>query len=108
MKTKKNYRFFWLVLCFAFIAYITVYISNKYGYYDYKKTEQVILTEEKIKQFENDIKSGKDVLLENYIVDKKNYQTKISNSFLKVSNFFTGIIKTSVEKVFNYIASQVN
>ena len=50
-KTKIQTKIFRLLLGISFTIYITTYISNKYGYYEYKKHEQATLTQEQIKKF---------------------------------------------------------
>ena len=79
-KTKIQTKIFRLLLGISFTIYITTYISNKYGYYEYKKHEQATLTQEQIKKFEQDVKAGKEI-----------------------SNGISDVVKVSVEKFFNSI-----
>lgn len=103
-KTKIQTKMFRLLLGISFTIYITTYISNKYGYYEYKKHEQATLTQEQIKKFEQDVKAGKDISLEDYLLNTdKNYQTKLSGVGLKISNGISDVVKVSVEKFFNSI-----
>ena len=85
-----------------------MFVSNKYGYYEYKKQEQVTLTAEQIKQFEEDVKNGKNIDLENYLEKtNKNYQTKFSQLGLNVSNSIANTIENGVNKLFGYISKFV-
>ena len=98
----KIFRFTFIVLLAIFL---TMFVSNKYGYYEYKKREQVTLTQEQIKQFEEDVKNGKNVDLENYLSKtNKNYQTKFSQLGLNISNSIAGTIENGVNKFFGYIS----
>ena len=53
------------------------------------------MTEEKIKQFEEDVKNGKEIKVENYVVNiKKDYSNKISNFGKKVNAIKANIVPT--------------
>lgn len=91
-----------------FAIFLTMFVSNKYGYYEYKKQEQVTLTAEQIKQFEEDVKNGKKIDLENYLEKtNKNYQTKFSQLGLNISNSIADTIEKGVNKFFGYISKFV-
>ena len=101
----KIFRFTFVIL---FAVFLTMFISNKYGYYEYKKREQVTLTQEQIKQFEEDVKNGKNVDLENYLEKtNKNYQTKFSQLGLNLSNTIADTVSKGVNKFFGYISKFV-
>lgn len=106
MKDKKKLRtkLFRMTFVILFAIFITLFISNKYGYFEYKKQEQVSLTQEQIKQFEQDVKEGKNISLEDYKDNtNKNYQTKFSQAGLHVSNTLADFIKKGVEGFFGTI-----
>jgi len=105
---KLRTKVFRITFIILFAVYLTVYISNKYGYYEYKKHEQVTLTNEQIKKFEQDVKDGKEIDIENYVSSvNKNYQTKLSQMGLNLSNGLSSIIKKGVDGFFKYIESLV-
>lgn len=107
MKDKKNKlcnNIFKITLIVMFAIFLTMFVSNKYGYYEYKKSRQVTLTQEQIKKFEEDVKNGKNVELENYLQDTtKNYQTSLSQLGLNVSNSLAGVVKKGIDGFFGYI-----
>ena len=107
-KVKLRTKIFRISFIILFAVYLTDYVSNKYGYYEYQKHEQVTLTEEQIKKFEQDVKDGKEIDIENYVTDvNKNYQTKLSQTGLNISNGLANIVKTGVDGFFKYIDSVV-
>ena len=56
------------------------------GYNEYTKNRENMLTEEQIKEYEEDIEAGKDVTIKNYLnKDKVNYDNKVSNLGLDLS-----------------------
>ena len=103
---KKIFNTFIFIL---FIGFLVLYYAQAGGYYDdinYKKT---YLTEERIKQFEKDVKTGKEIKVENYIVNiKKDYSNKISNFGLNTSKFLAKSFKWSINKLFSGIDKMVN
>lgn len=103
-KLKLRTKVFRVCLTVLFVTYITLYISNKYGYYEYKKHEQVTLTEEQISKFEQDIKEGKNVEIEAYLSNTNpNYQTKFSKIGLNISEYSSKLIRESVQGIFKRI-----
>lgn len=107
-KVKLRTKIFRISFIILFAVYLTVYVSNKYGYYEYQKHEQVTLTNEQIKKFEQDVKDGKQIDIENYVGEvNKNYQTKLSQAGLNVSNTLSKIVKTGVDGFFKYVDSVV-
>ncbi len=102
---KLRTKIFRITFIILFAIFLTMFISNKYGYYEYKKTEQVTLTQEQIKQFEEDVKNGVNIDLENYLEKtNKNYQTKFSQIGLNISNSVADIVKNGVDGMFKYIS----
>ena len=107
-KIKLRTTVFRITLSLLFAVFLTLFMSNKYGYYEYKKHEQVALTEEQIKRFEEDIKQGKNVDLQDYVSNtNKNYQTKLSQAGLNLSNGLSGIVQKGVEGFFSSIEKLV-
>lgn len=107
-KIKLRTKVFRISVSLLFAVFLTVFMSNKYGYYEYKKHEQVALTEEQIKRFEEDIKQGKNVDLEDYVSNtNKNYQTKFSQAGLNLSNGISNIVQKGVESFFSSIEKLV-
>ena len=75
MKKKKN-RLFKIIFWLFFLSFMLIYFSELTGYYEYKNYQKSIMTNEQIKQFEQDIKDGKEVNLDNYVVEKVNYKRR--------------------------------
>ena len=104
-KVKLRTKIFRISFIILFVMFLTVFISNKYGYYEYQKHEQVTLTQEQIKQFEQDVKDGINIDLENYLDNtNKDYQTKISQFGLNISNSIADTVKNGVDGFFKYVS----
>jgi ABC-type dipeptide/oligopeptide/nickel transport system permease component len=97
----KIFRFTLTSLLFAFLA---IYFSQKTGYVEYASRKQSQLTEKQIKQFEKDVAEGKEIDLKQYINQNyDNYQNKLSNINLKVSEITEKSISTIIQKSFKII-----
>lgn len=106
---EKKYKVFKWVFLFFLVIFLTLYFSQLTGYYEFKNYEKMSMTQEQIKQFEQDIKDGKEVDIKNYVVNtSKDYQNTFSKVGLDLSTGISGIVESSVVKIFGTIAGLVN
>ena len=112
MKTKENkkiiYKIFRKMFLAIFIAFTVLYFSQATGYYEYQLHEKVVLNQEKIKQFEQDIKDGKNINVDDYVTEEvANYGNNVSKLGLNISKGIGDTIKESMNSVFKYIGKMV-
>lgn len=101
IKPKKIFNTIVFVL---FTIYLAFYIASISGYYEYQKSEENKMTEEKMKEFEEDIKNGKKVDIKDYLVsDEKNYDNKVTEIGNALSNFINDGITNSLEQTFKIV-----
>ena len=81
-----------LVIMFLSV-YFSRYNSNYYA-------NQNVLTEEAIVKFEQDIKEGKDITVSSYLKEEKNYDNKLSEIGLKISNGIETGFKKGLKFIF--------
>ncbi len=104
----KKYKVFKWVFLFFFVIFLTLYFSGISGYYEYQNYQKMVLTQEQIEKFEQDVKNGKEVDVKNYMVKSvTNYHNSFSNLGLKLSTGISSIIEKSVIKVFGAISGFV-
>ncbi len=102
MKKKKNW--FLRLLTILFIIYIGLYIASISGYYESKLANKVALTDEAIKQFEQDVLDGKVVDVEDYIIEEKvDYSNKFSNTGEKLGTSVQKILTEGISGVWEAI-----
>lgn len=87
----------------VFIIYIITFV-NRNNYYE---TTQV-LSENAIKHFEEDLKSGKEIKPSNYLPKKKEYNNKTSIFFFKLSKTIEYVVNHSIKKALNYLDNWQN
>ena len=106
---EKRYKIFKYVFVFLFIIFMTLYFSQLTGYYEYRNYQKMVMTEEQIKQFEQDIKDGKEVDIKDYTVNTvRNYENSFSNLGLNLSKLISGVVENGVIKLFSSIAGMVS
>ena len=100
----KQWIVFRRILFFLFILFLINYFSVQSGYYENKIHNKTILTEEQKIKFEEDVKNGLDVELNDYI-EEKNIDT--SNAFnklgQKIGEGIDNFINNKVIKLMEFI-----
>lgn len=102
MKADKIFKF---VFCLLLLIYLTLYFTGVAGYYEYKNYKKMTLTEEQIEKFEEDVKNGKEVNVEDYIQEeKRDYNNKIANTGKKVSYTISNTLTKLLSSTFKHIS----
>ena len=110
MEENKKYKIyskiFWKVFLALLFGFGALYISEISGYYEFQEHKQVALTNEKIKEFEQDIKEGKNINIKDYIDEK---EVDLDNPFSNMGIFFSETIgnclKDGVDATFRFLNS---
>ncbi len=97
MKGKTILKFISTILITTFIF---SYVIEKSGYYEYNLQSRKNLTEKEIKEFEQDVKDGKDIDIKDYMhndtTDYSNNLTKAtSNMSIKLNNYIKLVLTDS-------------
>ena len=103
-KKKLCNKIFSKILLALFISFLAIYISSATGYYEFEQHNRMVLTEEKIKEFEQDVADGKEVDIKSYIVsDIPNYENAVSKLGNKISTQFESFIQNGIESTFSFL-----
>lgn len=107
MKIKPK-KIFNTIVFSLFVLYLSLYIASSQGYYEYQNKKESKFTEEKIKEFEEDLKNGKKVDIKDYLVnDVKKYDNKITELGLTLSEMLNTGVNTSLEETFKIIGKLI-
>lgn len=95
MGKKKKGNIILKILGCLFILFIALFIANMSGYYESKIRDQVIVTEEGIKAFENAIENGDEIDITSFLnTEREDYSSNMSNLgdtlTSSVENFVSG------------------
>ena len=104
MLKHKSFKF---IIITIIIVYIASYYVSYSGYYEYHLQNETIITNEKIKKFDRDIRSNKEVDLLDYLDhEDKTYANSITNLFYNISDNSTKITRKIMKLIFkklNYL-----
>lgn len=93
------FKIFMSVLCVLFLA---LFIANNTGYYSFSLRNKKELTEQQIIKFEEDVKNGVEIDLNDYLaMDTISYQNNISKLGYNISSLVENLVKTSIYKIFD-------
>lgn len=94
--------------CFVILVlfFLFTYVVGSSGFYEYKLNEKKFLTEERIKQFEEDVDNGVDIDINNYVIDtNKDYDNVFTNLSRKISSYINKGFEEAFKYIFRYIDS---
>lgn len=98
----KNLKFIIIIVLLIFIG--CYYVANS-GYYEYHLQEKTVLTNEKIREFEEDVKNNKDIDVKDYLdYEEVDYTNKITNLVYDISNSGTEITRKIMKKIFKKLS----
>lgn len=104
----KGKNIFIFVFSVLFILFISLYVTQATGYYEFNNSKKSTLTNNAIKKFEEDVKNGKKINAKNYLESEKEYNNKISIISLKLSKTIEKSFNFLMGKLFNEINSAVS
>ncbi len=86
MEKKKKNNWFLKLIGVLFVIYLSLTIAINTGYYEAKVNEKTIITEENMKKFEEDVKNGKEIDINDYIGETvKDYSSNTSKAGIKLA-----------------------
>lgn len=103
----KNSRKAWItfrrIITILFIIFLINYYQVESGNYKNSTTKRTILTEEKIKEFEEDVKNGEFVDIKDYTeTDNIDTTTTTSNIGYKVGEGIDNIVNEKADTIFKF------
>lgn len=108
MKIEDKEKFFCKTISriffFFFLLFVALYVAFETGYYEVEERKKVSLTEEKIKQFEEDVANGKQIDLQDYLGEtKKDYNNPTSRLGLFLSDKIGEYAKDGIDNTFKFL-----
>ena len=108
MNHKKLNKLFRYAILISFVTFFALYLSQSTGYFEYRNSKEVSLTNKQIEKFEQDVKEGKNVDIEKYIdINNKNYQNAVSKAGLSISNTTEKVIQKIISGSFKILGDLV-
>lgn len=102
---KKTIKLLIIPILFIFIS---SYMISTSGYYEYNLQRKTIITNEKIKQFEEDIKNNKEIDLIDYLDDEEiKYTNKFTTLIYNISDNSNKLARKTIKYIFKKLGSLV-
>lgn len=97
-----------LFLLVTIIIFIASYLVSYSGYYEYTMQQKTIITNEKIKEFEQDIKDNQDIDLKEYLSkDEIDYSNKFTTLVYNISENSNELARKLIKTVFKKLATLI-
>ena len=97
-----------LILIIILIIFISSYVIASTGYYEYTMRERTIITNEKIKEFEEDIRNNENIDIKDYYDNKElDYSNKITTLVYNVSDNSNKLARKAIKYLFKKLGSLV-
>lgn len=97
-----------LIMIIILIIFISSYIIASTGYYEYTMRERTIITNEKIKEFEEDIRNNENIDIKDYYDNKElDYSNKITTLVYNVSDNSNKLARKAIKYLFKKLGSLV-
>lgn len=101
MNKKLAKLFLWLIV----IVFISSYLISSSGYYEYTMQQRTVMTSEKIKEFEEDVKNNEEIDLKKYLEeDNMDYSNKFSNLVYSISDNSNKLAKKLIKTLFKKLS----
>lgn len=97
-----------LFLLIIGIAFVCAYLVSSSGYYEYTMQQRTIITNEKIKQFEADIKNNENIDLKDYLEEEEiDYSNKFTTLVYNISDNSNKLARKAIKYLFKKLGSLV-
>lgn len=90
------------------ILFVGLYISQMTGYYQYNESRKTTLTQSAIERFEQDIKEGKEIRAGDYLEEETDYNNKISNLGMRISQVIEAGFNKAMNAIFNELSKAIS
>ena len=103
----KNKVFLFIISTF-FIFFVVLLLAQSEGYYQNKNEKAKALTDEQIKEFEQDVSNGKSIDIRKYVLyEEKDYSNNVSKDIYKISLKLENVVDKTLKLIFNNAASVI-
>ena len=104
MEKKKKNNWFLKLIGVLFVIYISLTIAINTGYYEAKVNAKTTITQENMKQFEEDVKNGKEVDIKDYVTDTyEDYSSNTSKAGVRFSTLIEKFMADGITDMINVL-----
>ena len=97
-----------LIIIILVLVFISSYMISESGYYEYAMQQKTVITNDKIKEFEQDIKDNKNIDLIKYLDNEQiDYSNKITNIVYNISDNSNKLARKAIKYIFKKLGSLI-
>lgn len=97
-----------LIIIITIIIFIAAYLVSSSGYYEYTMQQRSIITNEKIKEFEEDIKNNENIDLKEYLEQEQiDYTNKFTTIVYNISDNSNKLARKAIKYLFKKLSALV-
>ena len=97
-----------LITVIILLIFISSYLVASTGYYEYTMQQKTIITNEKIKEFEEDIKNNQNIDLKDYLKEEEiDYSNKFTNLVYSISDTSNKLTRKAIKYIFKKLSTLV-
>ena len=101
---KKKHNYFWWILFILFTIFMSFFLAYDSNYYESSISKKSRITQEKIREFEQDVKDNKEIDIKNYVEeDNINYSSAMSNVGAKLSSSIDDFMQNGLSNFFDVL-----
>ena len=94
-----------LFILVILIVYVMAYMISSSGYYEYTMQQRTVITNEKIKEFEEDVKNRENIDLKDYLEEEEvDYSNRFSNLMYNISDSSNKITRKMIKYIFKKLS----
>lgn len=94
-----------LIIIVTLVIFISSYIISESGYYEYTMQQRTVITNEKIKEFEEDIKNNENIDLKEYLDKEQNdYSNKFTTLVYNISDNSNKLARKAIKYLFKKLS----
>lgn len=106
MSKKKKGNIFLKMLGVLFVVFMALFIANMSGYYESKIRDQVTVTEEGIKAFEEKVQNGEEIDITSFLkTEREDYSSGLSNLGDNLTEGIEGFVSGGINVVGDILKS---
>lgn len=103
-----NKKIIKIIIIIVLIVFISSYMISESGYYEYTMQQRTIITNEKIKEFEEDIKNNQEIDLKDYYKPEEiDYSNKFTTLVYNISDNSNKLARKAIKYLFKKLGSLV-
>src|SRR5574344_1090369 len=103
---KQKYNWFWFILICSFVIFVAYYIAYSSGFYEAKVSRKTTITQEKLNEFENDVKNNDQIDIKDYVNnDYVDYSSPLSRLGGSISSGIDTFMDGGVTDFFTFLGT---